>query len=229
MNQFSKKPLLGADNNALVALVSVSIIVSAVLGFFRVLYFLEGFTFDAYQTEVFQLATLIPQKILQHPWTLFTYNWTHIGFWDLFTNMVWLAAFCNILQNLGANKHLFPIYFYSGIAAGLVYIFIGPAVPFLGAHVGVIALALAATMLSPKYKFLANTKGGGLPLWILTLIYLALAAPTIMQQPWQLQVALLIGGLMGPGYIYLLKKQVDMGNWMHHLLKLLNNSLSPKL
>ncbi|MFY8165163.1 MAG: rhomboid family intramembrane serine protease, partial [Sediminibacterium sp.] len=228
MNQFSKKPLFGADNNALVALVSVSIIVSAVLGFFRVLYFLEGFTFEAYQTEVFQLATLIPQQILQHPWTLFTYNWTHTGFWDLFTNMIWLATFCNILQNLGTNKHLFPIYFYSGLVAGLVYIAIGTSVPFLGAQVGVIAIAAAATMLSPKYKFLANAKGGGLPLWALTLIYFALATPTLMQQPWQQQVATLVGGLTGPGYVFLLKKQIDLGNWMHRLLNLLNNSLSPK-
>jgi hypothetical protein len=49
-----------------------------------------------------------------------------------------------------------------------------------------------------------------------------------MQQPWQQQVATLVGGLTGLGYIFLLKKQIDLGNWMHRLLNLLNNSLSPK-
>jgi membrane associated rhomboid family serine protease len=228
MNQTYPKPLLGADNNALIALVSINIIVAIVLGFFRVLYFLEGFTFDAYQIEVFQLATLIPQQIQIHPWTLLTFNWTHAGFWDLLTNMVWLAAFCNILQNLGANKHLFPIYFYSGLVAGLVYLFSGATTPFLGAHIGVLALAFAATMHSPKYKFLANAKGGGIPLWVLTLIYLAIAIPSVIANPWQQQLAVLLGGLFGVFYILLLKKRIDLGNWMHQLLSLLNNSLRPK-
>lgn len=228
MNQIPQKPILGADNNALVALVSINIMLSILLGFFRVLYFLEGFSFEAYQTEVFQLATLIPAQIQSHPWTLLTYNWTHIGFWDLLTNMVWLAVFCNILQNQGANKHLFPIYFYSGLVAGISYLFMGSTIPFLGAHIGVLALAIAATTNGFNYRFLANAKGGGIPLWGVTIIYLSIAIPVISKQPWQQQIAVLLGGIVGFVYIFLLKKQIDLGKWMHQLLHLVNNSLSPK-
>jgi membrane associated rhomboid family serine protease len=228
MNQIPQKPLLGADNNALVALVSINIIFSILFGFFRVLYFLEGFSFEAYQTEVFQLATLIPTQIQSHPWTLFTYNWTHIGFWDLFTNMVWLAVYGNILQNQGANKHLFPIYFYSGLVAGLSYLLLGSNVPFLGAHIGVLALAIAATISAPSYKFLANAKGGGIPLWALTIIYCCIAIPSLLQQTWQQQIAVILGGIVGFVYIFLLNRQIDLGKWMHQFLHLVNNSLSPK-
>ena len=55
------------------------------------------------------------QEALEKPWTFFIYNWSHDQFWTLCGNMIWLTVFGLILQNQGANKHLFPIYLYSGI------------------------------------------------------------------------------------------------------------------
>ncbi len=226
-NSGTQKPLLGADNNALIALVSINVMVAILLGFLRVVYYLEGFSIAEYQTEIFQIMTLIPQKIASHPWSLLTFSWVHEGFWILFTNMIWLTAFCNVLQNMGANKHLFPIYFYSGLLAGVVYLCIGTEAPFLGAHIGVIALAVAATTMSPNFKLFGNLIKG-LPIWTLTVFYLIFTGLSLIEQPWQQNVAVIVGGATGIGYTMLLKKGVDLGKWMHQLIHLLNNSLRPK-
>jgi hypothetical protein len=41
-------------------------------------------------------------------------------------------------------------------------------------------------------------------------------------------IAIAIGGITGLAYVMLLKRGKDLGKWMHQLLHLLNNSLSPK-
>jgi len=38
----NQKPLLGADNNALVALLAINLVAFVLLGFFKVIYFLDG-------------------------------------------------------------------------------------------------------------------------------------------------------------------------------------------
>lgn len=228
MTQHSEKPLLGADNNALVALVSINVMVTILLGFFRVLYYLEGEPYEAYFSEVFKVATLIPDQILRQPWSLFTYNWTQEGFWLLLTNMIWLTAFGNTLQHLGANKHLFPIYFYSGVIAGIVYLIVGESIPLLGAQTSILALSLASAVLSPQYRFLAGIKGGGIPLWMITLLYIVLTGLSLKDAPWQQLVTILFGGMMGIVYAKLLTNQIDLGKWMHQLVHLLNNSYRPK-
>jgi hypothetical protein len=40
-------------------------------------------------------------------------------------------------------------------------------------------------------------------------------------------IAIVMGGLFGLIYILLLKKGKDLGKWMHQLLHLVNNSLTP--
>jgi hypothetical protein len=37
-----------------------------------------------------------------------------------------------------------------------------------------------------------------------------------------------VGGLLGVLYMYLLKKKIDLGNWMHVLVKKCNGFMAPK-
>jgi hypothetical protein len=37
-----------------------------------------------------------------------------------------------------------------------------------------------------------------------------------------------VGGLVGVLYMYLLKKNIDLGNWMHVLVKKCNGLMAPK-
>jgi len=116
-NENSNKPLLGADNNALIALLSINLVVYALIGFFKVVYYLNSLPLEQFYAQIMQPSILAssPSEFLQQPWTLFTYYWVHDGFWVLLTNMIWLVAFGYLLQVQAANKHIFPIYFYAGI------------------------------------------------------------------------------------------------------------------
>lgn len=227
MSASTQKPLFGADNNALMALVSINLVVAVTLGLFKTIYYLEGHTLSEYELEIFNKVVLYPHALTIQPWTLFTFNWVHPGFWVLFTNMIWLSVFGNTLQNAMANKHIFPIYFYSGLIAALVYVLLGSDSAILGSQVGVIALALATISISPKTKIL-TTIGGGIAIWIVALFYIGSTAFTLLNNTWQQILAIILGGLSGLFYAQLLKKEIDLGNWMHQLLRWFNNSLSPK-
>jgi membrane associated rhomboid family serine protease len=141
--------------------------------------------------------------------------------------MIWLTCFGLLLQEQSANKHIFPIYFYAGIVAGLSYIFLSSELPIMGAQVGVMALAIATVTLAPRYRLLKNI-GKGIPVWILAMVYLIIQALTLQEASLALTISYLAAATTGLLYIMLLNKGNDLGKWMHQLLHLLNNSLAPK-
>ena len=82
-NENSNKPLLGADNNALIALLSINLVVYALIGFFKVVYYLNSLPLEQFYAQIMQPSILAssPSEFLQQPWTLLTYYWVHDGFW----------------------------------------------------------------------------------------------------------------------------------------------------
>ena len=228
-NEKTNKPLLGADNNALIALLSINLVVYAFIGFFKVVYYLNSYPIEQFYAQIMQPSILAssPSEFLHQPWTILTYYWVHDGFWILLTNMIWLTAFGVILQEQAANKHIFPIYFYAGIVAGLSYILLGANAPMMGAQVGVMALVMALVSLAPQYRLLKNI-GRGIPVWILALVYLIVQALSFEHTSFALLVSYLVAASTGLLYVMLLNKGTDLGKWMHQLLALLNNSLAPK-
>ena len=232
----NQKPLLGADNNALVALLAINLVAYVMLGFLKVIYFLDGTPIELFYKNIFHLFTLPTTGAawLTHAWSLFTFNWIHEGFWELFTNMIWLTVFGYVLQMNQSNKHLFPIYFYAGLMGGIAYIMMSFGVgsnfisfPLMGASMSVSALAIAATLLVPRFKLLANI-GNGVPVWILSIIYFALQIATLTNYQFANSVVAILSVVMGVVYVLLLKKGVDLGKWMHNLLHWLNKSAAPK-
>jgi membrane associated rhomboid family serine protease len=221
-----QKPLLGADNNSLVALLAINLVGYVILGLIKVVYYLESLPLEQYYAQIFQPFTL-DQHWLSHPWSILTYNWIHDGFWMVFANMVWLSVFSYALQSKAANKHIFPIYFYSGVLGALVYLIVGTNQALMSAGVSVTGLAIASMYLIPNYKLLTQL-AGGIPVWILGILYLLLQGYSLMDQPIAVDLAVVMGGLLGGIYIMLLKRGQDLGKWMHQLLHLLNNSLAPK-
>jgi hypothetical protein len=65
-------------------------------------------------------------------------------------------------------------------------------------------------------------------LWILGIIFILLQGYSLLNASISVVIAIVAGGIMGLTYIMLLKRGKDLGKWMHQLLHLLNNSLSPK-
>ncbi len=223
------KPLFGADNNALVALVSANLMIAVTYGMTRMVYFLEGFPMSQFYDEVVHHFMLSPyyQEALEKPWTFFIYNWSHDHFWTLCGNMIWLTVFGNILQNQKANKHLFPIYVYSGILGALAFIALGAGISFMGAELSIMAIATAALSLNPTYQLQLNGNGG-IPVWLIFMVYFVIQVATHLTGTPVFFFTLSVGGLVGVLYMYLLKKKIDLGKWMHVVVKKGNRLLAPK-
>jgi membrane associated rhomboid family serine protease len=222
----NEKPLLGADNNALIALLAINLVGYVMLGLIKVVYYLESLPLPQFYAQIMN-PFILDTNWLQHPWAIFTYNWIHDGFWVLFANMIWLTVFSNALQTKGSNKHLFPIYFYSGLLGALVFIITGSNQPLLGAGVSVTGIVIASMTLIPNYKLLTNL-AGGIPIWLLGIVFVVLEVFSLLAESLANNIAIVMGGLFGLIYIMLLKKGKDLGKWMHQLLHLVNNSLTPK-
>ena len=170
------------------------------------------------KTEVFDymfpnigLSTLA--ALTEKFWTVFTYGWVHHGFFDWFTNMIWLYCFGSVLQNIAGYRQVIPLFFLSLVVGGVFYfaaLFAAPDIfspgnrIFLGAQSGVLALGIAAFTLSPRYK-LHISSTFTIPLSLFVGIYVLL--DLIVYIPDQLYVlALCLGGaLTGFGYAHLIK------------------------
>lgn len=98
------------------------------------------------------------EHFAQKPWTLFIYGISHSTFWIMFTNMVWLYLFGNVLQQYVGYKEIIPLYFFVYILAGFAYLIITFLIPnpqmsyFQGAIVSNIGIATAALYLRPNHQ-----------------------------------------------------------------------------
>jgi len=178
---------------------------------------------EAVHTILPYIALPSKDAFLSAPWTLLTYGWSHYGFWEWVSNMIWLYCFGGIVQMLVGHREVIPLFMYSLIAAGAVYL-LGQYIPafavpdtayVLGAQAGVTALAVAALTLSPKYRLYLNpTFSVSLPL-LAGIFAVLLLLRTNLQPP-----ALLMltgGGLAGYLYIRLLRAGYRPGRWIYRL------------
>ena len=89
------------------------------------------------------------------------------------------------------------------------------------------AVAIASTLIAPRFKLIANI-GNGVPVWILSIIYFALQIATLTNYQFANSLVAIISVLTGVVYVLLLKNGIDLGKWMHNLLHWLNKSAAPK-
>lgn len=164
-------------------------------------------------------------------WTVFTYGWTHDGFWVLFTNMVWLYGFGAVMQTLVGYKQLIPLFVYSLIIGGLFYegsqllTGVNTTGYMIGAHAGVVGIATATLTLSPNYRFyLAPTFS--IPIVVLAIIFYALMLVNInMHTPSLFMIA--GGALTGFTYMMLLKNGKQPGIWVYNLFDRMSSLTEP--
>jgi membrane associated rhomboid family serine protease len=100
--------------------------------------------------------------------------------WHAFSNMLWLSTFGYILQSLTGNKKIIPLYIYGGLVGAIIYVVAFNTLPplkhissssiLLGASASVMAIAMTTTTLAPNYRIFPLISGG-IPLWVLTLIF----------------------------------------------------------
>jgi membrane associated rhomboid family serine protease len=229
---------LGSPDNALMWLFALNVVFILVLQTIRVAVNVQEHSDKFFYSEVaawFQLpANLV--SLSKKPWTAISFMFTDVDLMRAFSNMLWLWAFGSVLQNLTGNKKLIPVYLYGGFAGALFFIIAAYLIPtnkavidsigLLGANASVIAIAVTATAIAPQYRFFSHIRGG-IPIWVLTLIYIAVDLATIAQGPVALPVAHIGGAVAGFGFVKLLKNNIDLSQWMNSFYNWFINLFNP--
>ncbi len=150
--------------------------------------------------------------------------------------MLWLWAFGSILQDMAGNKKLIPIYLYGGVAGAIVFIASNYAIPSLrpligssfldGSNAAIMAVAIATTALAPDYRIF-RMLNGGIPIWILTVLYVIIDFLSVGSGGTAYHLAHIAGGLAGFLFIVSLRKGHDGSVWMINFYEWFMNLCNP--
>lgn len=232
--------LLGQDNNALTWLIIINSVVFVTLVFIKLIYQMSADNaIESFQTQIANWFALPASgyTFLSRPWTIISYMFSHDNLWYLISSLLWLWCFGYILQDLAGNNKLFPIYLYGGIAGGIAFLISANLIPSLhtqihnvsqmGAAAAVIAVAVATTVLAPDYKIF-QMLNGGIPIWVVTVIFIAIDFGTVGMVNNAIAVSHIVSGLTGFFFIRQLKKGNDLGLWMNRFAEWINDIFNPE-
>jgi membrane associated rhomboid family serine protease len=227
----NRKILLGQDNNALVLLFAVNALIFVMLNFLKIIYYLSDTPLEYFYRQILNWFTLPASMdtLASRPWTIFVYMFTHHSVWHLISSLLWLWCFGYILQDLAGNNKLIPIYLYGGFVGGITFLLvnnlfpvlernIAATEPMLGAGAAVMAIAVATTTLAPDYRIFPLINGG-IPIWVLTVIFVAIDFATLASGNAGIGAGHLAGGAMGYFFVRQLRRGKDWGAWMNHLFR----------
>jgi membrane associated rhomboid family serine protease len=241
--EYKQRLSLAQRHNALIVLISMNLILFVILAFIKAVYFMQyednATAASLYHTRILSLFTLPADlsTLASRPWTIGTYMFTHETVWHLLGNMLWLWVFGYILQDLTGNRKIFPVFIYGALAGGLAFILaynffpaLRPELPYqsmLGASAGAMAIAAAVTTLAPGYRIFPMLNGG-IPVWVLTVIYLIIDLATISKRDnTGGHISHLAGALTGFLFIVSFRRGYDWGGWMNGLYEWFNNLFNP--
>lgn len=233
---------LGSTGNALVLLLMANAVLFVLLIFFKVFYFMTATSNVAsvnvalFHKEIFDYFVLSAEGsvTLHRPWTLLSYMFSHESLLALLSNLLWLAAFGFILQSMAANRKMIPLYLYGGLFGGLIFVLCSTFIPhsghmaqLVGATPALIAVAAGTTTLGPKYKIFPML-GGGIPLWILFVIFMAINLSAGAAAGLPLILAYVGCALLGFFVIWSWdKKGRDYCEWMYNLVYRIDDIFNP--
>lgn len=170
-----------------------------------------------------------------HFWTFLTYGWflAPNSFMQLVSNMLWLYCFGSVVQMLIGHRQVAPLYAYAMFGGGLVYMLLVVALPkmatapyYMGSLAGLVGLAVAAVTLAPEYRFYLS-ETFTIPLMLVAGVFVVLAIISSGLNPPALAL-LATGGLIGFGYVKLLKSGYKPGEWIYEWMERLESLVTPK-
>ena len=223
-----KSLLLGNDGNTLVVLIAINLIMFVLINFIKISYFLSGAPLENYYRDIIGWI-MVPGEAIKmagRPWTIILHMFSHDGVWSLIGTLLWLWGFGYILQSLTGNRHLAPLYLFGGLAGVLAFSLSINLIPVLeknagaylleGGKASVMAIAVATTVLAPNYRIFPMLNGG-IPLWVITLIFVIIDYALIASAGAGIGLAHLAGAGMGFLYMTRLKAGSDWGDWIHRV------------
>jgi membrane associated rhomboid family serine protease len=239
--QYKQKISLGQSNNALMMLVAICLIMFVGLAFMKAVWhfrFPKELAPALWEKNVLGWFVMPAEgdHLLSKPWTVLSYMFVHDNIWKVFANMLWLWCFGYIMQDLTGNRKIIPVFIYGGLAGAAAFFLAYNFVPSLqgqlpyatavGASSGVMAVAIATTLISPTYKIFPLI-GGGVPLWALTALYVISDLATVSISDTGVLITHLAGALMGFLFIFFLRMGYDWSDWMSNFFEWVNNLFNP--
>jgi membrane associated rhomboid family serine protease len=236
---YRKRMYLGQDGNALVQLLVLNAVIFVVLKFVFIFFLATNASSEGFFTHVFNWFILPanPEKMIWRPWTLISFMFTDHQLFRFISNMFWLWSFGYILQDLTGNRKLIPIYLYGGLGGAFIYVMAHILIPNLreqvntdflyAANCSIAAVAVATTVISPDYRIFPMISGG-IPLWILTLIYLLLNFSGVGSG--DLSTYLAYAGGAGTGFLFIdqLRRGRDGSIWINEFFDWFGNLFNPE-
>src|SRR6476620_8164547 len=233
---------IGQDG-ALITLISINLVAFVIMALIKVVYFFsyggkEGAVlFNDQVINWVALPAHLP-TFLSRPWTLLTHFILHVDVWHIIANMLWLWAFGRILQDIAGSNKIVPVFLYGAMAGAIGFILFMNLIPglrggllhakALGASAGVMAIAIAATALAPGYRIFPLLNGG-IPLWVITGIFVIIDLATIPEGNSGGHIAHLAGAGMGFLFVVMLKRGSDWGGWINNFFDWVNNLFNPEV
>ena len=223
------------QNNGLFQIILINVAVFVALNMLGVLLWLFGISeFQPNQCSVdspnlfcqillfFELPSQTMQFITR-PWTLITYFFTHLSFFHILFNMLFLYWFGKLIQEFLGDSKVVVLYVLGGIVGGLSYILLYTILPqfegvveyahMMGASAGVYAVVVGAAAFMPNYTIYLILIG---PVRIkyIAIIWVLLSFFAVRESNAGGNIAHLGGAAIGYLYIVQLKKGNDFGDWI---------------
>ena len=232
---------LGQSGNTLMLLIAICLIMFVSLAFMKAVWYFKYPKEEAlgfFTKNVMSLFVLPADanKILSRPWTVITHMFVHDNVWKVFANMLWLWCFGYIMQNSVGTKKIIPVFIYGALGGAIAFVLAYNLLPSLhsqmpyanamGASAGVMAIAIATTMVSSGYRLFPMI-GGGIPLWVLTAFYIISDLVTVSISDTGYLVAHIAGAITGFLFVILLRRGFDGGKWMNNFFDWVNNLFNP--
>jgi membrane associated rhomboid family serine protease len=236
--QRKTKTWLGDNNNPLLMLIVINVLMFIILNFINIVYVLSNSADGLFETQVlawFRLPAAM-DTFITRPWVLITHMFSQDSVWMLIGNILFLWFFGYIYQDLTGNRHVVPIYIYGALAGAALFMLSANLLPrfsavvetfnFTGAGAAVMAIALAATVTAPDYRIFPMILGG-IPLWVIALIYVIIDFAGLATQSFPHHLSHLGGALIGFLYVKQVQKGNDPGGWMHRAYNWFLNLFDP--
>lgn len=236
-----KRFSLGNDGNALVALITIILIFFVLLLTIQVCYNFFQQPAAVYKVQIIEWFGLPNNFTLlsERPWTILTYMFSETGsmLFRLLGNLLWLWVFGALLQAMAGNDKLIPVFLYSGVIGGFVFVVSSHIFPsatiggaansyMLGSNPAVMGVAMATTALSPNFRVLTHIRNG-FPIWILMAIYLIIDLAGFSSAPAAYSISHVAGAATGAAFVFLMRRGYDLSVWMNRSYFWLMNLFNP--
>lgn len=216
-------------------LIIINAMMLILLNFLKSIYIFSSIPETSFYTNIYQYFAMPSDMgtFLSRPWTILTMQFSELKVFLAISNIFWLWVFGNIIQDLVGGDKLIPLYLYCGLvsaisftAASSIYLAaVSNGIFFTGVSSILLGLAVAASTISPGYRFFPLI-GGGIPLWVISLVYALVDLSSLSKTP-VLVIPHLFSGLMGFVFIKCLQNGFDLGDWMNSSARKISGLLTP--